>query len=192
MIASLHGILASQKSDHVVVVVQGVGYKVYVPFNTIHADEGGVVDLLTLMIVREDAITLYGFATEAEREAFEKLISVTGVGPRIALGILGAMSLDRLYSAVAGGQTESFSRVPGVGKKTAEKIIFELKSKIKGADGLVPAATGGANDVNSDVMEALISFGYSSSEAAQAIKAIPADVPNDFEERMRRALAFFV
>lgn len=192
MIASLQGVLAAHKSDHAVVVVNGVGFKVHVPLNTITADIGQEVMLLTLMIVREDAITLYGFSSESEREAFEKLISVTGVGPRIALAILGTMSLDRLYSAVAGGQADAFSRVPGVGKKIAEKIIFELKSKIKGADGLVPASAGGASDVNRDVMEALISFGYSASEANEAIKAIPADVPNDFEERMRRALSYFV
>ncbi len=190
MIASLEGKLASILSDRVVITVGGVGYLVYVPFNTLTSAVGDAIFLHTILIVREDSLTLYGFSTITEREMFEKLITVSGVGPRMALNILGTMSLDRLHSAIAGGQAEAFTRVPGVGKKTAEKIIFELKGKIKGADGLINAPA--FNDVNKDVLDALISFGYSVSEAQAAINAIPIDTVNEFEERMRLALQYFV
>jgi len=142
------------------------------------------------MIVREDAITLYGFGTLAERETFEPLISVSGVGPKMALAILGTLSIERLRTAVSSHQVETLTRVPGIGKKTAEKIIFELKDKLKGADGLIGAAP--LTDVNKDVLDALISFGYSVSEAQAALASIPPDTPNEFEERMRQALAYFV
>lgn len=190
MIASLRGVVGSSSFDHLVVVVGGIGFKVYVPFNTVAAVDGEDVFLHTLMIVREDAITLYGFGTPAERETFERLISVSGVGPKMALAVLGTLSIDRLRTAVASHQVETLTRVPGIGKKTAEKIIFELKDKLKGADGLISAAP--LTDVNKDVLDALTSFGYSVSEAQAALAAIPPDTPNEFEERMRQALAYFV
>ena len=190
MIASLQGKLADVYADHVVVVVGGVGFKVAVPLNSIAHSVGDEVYLHTLMIVREDSIALYGFNSIADREIFERLISVSGVGPKMALSILGVMPVDRLRSAVAGGQPEAFTRVPGVGKKTAEKIVFELKDKLKGADGLIAASA--FTDVNKDVMDALISFGYSVAEAQAALQSLPPDTPNDFEERMRRALQYFV
>lgn len=190
MIASLQGKLADVHADHVVIVVGGVGFRVSVPVNSIASTVGEEVHLHTIMLVREDSITLYGFNTTADREIFERLISVSGVGPKMALSILGVMSIDRLRSAIAGGQPEAFTRVPGVGKKTAEKIVFELKDKLKGADGLIAAAS--YSDVNKDVMDALISFGYSVAEAQAALQSLPPDLPNDFEERMRRALQYFV
>jgi Holliday junction DNA helicase RuvA len=190
MIASLEGTLAAIKADHVVVVVNGVGYKVFAPVNV----AGGAVDnrifLWTYLIVREDALTLYGFNTEAERDMFEKLISVSGVGPRTALAVLSTMSLDRLITAIASGSVDGFARIPGVGKKTAEKIIFELKNRIGGGDGLIPASN--VSDVTRDVLEALIGLGYSASESQLAIRSIPGDVPDDFEERLRRALQYFI
>ncbi|MDL1899532.1 Holliday junction branch migration protein RuvA [Anaerolineae bacterium CFX9] len=192
MIASLSGQVTHIGFDHLVVVVGGVGFKVYVPFNTVPAALGDSISLFTLLIVREDALTLYGFGTTHEREIFERLISVNGVGPRIALAILGTMSIERLTTAVASGQHEALTRVPGIGKKTAEKIVFELRDKLTGADGLIPAASGGLSDINKDVMDALTSFGYSVSEAQAAIKSIPLDTPDDFEERLRRALQYFV
>jgi len=190
MIASLHGTVGSASFDHLVVVVGGIGFKVFVPFNTVTVNQGDDVFLHTLMIVREDAITLYGFGTLAERETFELLISVSGVGPKMALAILGTLSIERLRTAVSSHQVETLTRVPGIGKKTAEKIIFELKDKLKGADGLIGAAP--LTDVNKDVLDALISFGYSVSEAQAALASIPPDTPNEFEERMRQALAYFV
>lgn len=190
MIASLQGKLADLHADHVVIVVGGVGFRVSVPINSVTAMVGEEIYLHTIMLVREDSITLYGFNTPADRELFERLISVSGVGPKLALSILGVMPVERLHSAVAGGQPEAFTRVPGVGKKTAEKIIFELKDKLRGVDGLIVASA--YTDVNKDVIDALTSFGYSIAEAQAAIQSLPPDMPNDFEERMRRALQYFV
>ncbi|MCS7069900.1 MAG: Holliday junction branch migration protein RuvA [Anaerolinea sp.] len=190
MIASLRGIVASSSFDHLVVVVGGVGFKVYVPLNAVSVREGDEIFLHTLMIVREDSITLYGFSSPAEREIFERLLSVTGVGPKMALAVLGTLSIERLRTAVASQQIDVLTRVPGIGKKTAEKILFELKDKLKGADGLISVAP--LSDVNKDVLDALTAFGYSVSEAQAALAAIPPDTPDDFEERMRRALAYFV
>lgn len=190
MIASLEGKVAASYSDHVVVVVGGVGFKVFVPRNTVNVLEGDEVMLHTEMIVREDSIALYGFVTLAERDTFDRLITVSGVGPRLALAILGTMTIDSLRNAVGSGQPELLTRVPGIGKKMAEKIVFELKDKLRGADGLISATA--VSDVNKDVLDALIGFGYSIAEAQEALASLPPDTPENFEERMRRALQFFV
>lgn len=189
MIASIEGVVAASYADHVVVVVNGIGYKIFVPRSTILSD-GEKVYLHTEMIVREDSITLFGFASLAERDTFVRLITVSGVGPKLATAILGTMSVDSLRNAVASGQPELLTRVPGVGKKMAEKIVFELKDKLKGADGLISSSA--MTDVNKDVLDALTAFGYSISEAQAALAAIPPETPNNFEERMRRALQYFV
>jgi len=189
MIASVEGRVAASYADHLVVVVGGVGFKIFVPRNTI-VMEGENVHLHTEMIVREDMIALYGFASLAERDTFNRLISVSGVGPKLALSVLGTMSIDSLRNAVSTGQPELLTRVPGVGKKMAEKIVFELKDKLKGADGLI--SSGAVTDVNRDVLDALTGFGYSIAEAQAALEALPPDTPNNFEERMRRALQYFV
>jgi Holliday junction DNA helicase RuvA len=189
MIASLRGTLEDIGRDHIVVAVHGVGFKVFVPFGVINAGIGDEITLQTLLIVREDALALYGFPSKAEREYFEHLISVTGVGPKLALSILSVMSIDRLHSAVAAGQVEAFTHVPGIGKKTAEKIIFELKDKLTGADGL--AAVALASEADKDVLDALVSLGYSAAEAQAALRSIPPSTPQNFEERMRRALQYF-
>src|SRR5664279_2849348 len=190
MIASVEGKVAAIYADHLVVVVGGIGFKVFVPRNTIVAREGDEVQLHTEMIVREDLIALYGFASLAERDTFTRLITVSGVGPKLALSVLGTMSIDSLHNAVASGQPELLMRVPGIGKKMGEKIVFELKGKLKGADGLIRAGT--LSDVNRDVLDALVGFGYSIAEAQSALEALPPDTPNNFEERMRRALQYFV
>lgn len=189
MIALLQGVVASQKPDHLVVLVSGVGFKVYVPVNT-YAAEGEHITLHTLMIVREDLIALYGFSAPEEREVFERLIAVSGVGPRTAIAVIGTLGIDRLRSAVAGGQVDVLSRVPGVGRKTGEKIILELKDKLKGADGLIAAAP--LSDVNRDVLDALIGLGYSPAEAQSALNSIPTGTPDSFEERLRLALQYFM
>lgn len=189
MIALLQGVVASQKPDHLVVLVSGVGFKVYVPVNT-YAAEGEVITLHTHMIVREDLIALYGFSSTDEREIFERLIAVSGVGPRTAVAVVGTLGIDRLRTAVASGQVDVLSRVPGVGRKTGEKIILELKDKLKGADGLI--AAGPLSDVNRDLLDALANFGYTPAEAQSAVNSIPAGTPDDFEERMRLALQYFM
>lgn len=189
MIALLHGIVASQKPDHLVVLVSGVGFKVFVPVNT-YAAEGEAITLHTLMIVREDLIALYGFGTTDEREVFERLIAVSGVGPRTAVSVIGTLGIDRLRTAVASGQVDVLSRVPGVGRKTGEKIILELKDKLKGADGLIAAAP--MSDVSRDVLDALTGLGYTPAEAQSALNSIPAGTSDSFEERLRLALQYFM
>ena len=189
MIALLHGIVASQKPDHLVVLVSGVGFKVFVPVNT-YAAEGEAITLHTLMIVREDLIALYGFSTTDEREVFERLIAVSGVGPRTAVSVIGTLGIDRLRTAVASGQVDVLSRVPGVGRKTSEKIILELKDKLKGADGLIAAAP--MSDVSRDVLDALTGLGYTPAEAQSALNSIPAGTSDSFEERLRLALQYFM
>lgn len=190
MIASIQGIVASTHVDHVVVVVSGMGFKVYAPFSALAHPVGDEIFLHTILIVREDALTLYGFPTLSEREVFERLITVSGVGPRSALAILSTLSIDHLRSAVASGQPEMLTRVPGIGKKTAEKIVFELKDKFKGVDGLI--AVGAFDTTDQDVLDALVALGYSIAEAQAAIAAIKPGSAESFEERMRLALQYFV
>jgi Holliday junction DNA helicase RuvA len=192
MIASVHGEIAATAADHVVIVVGGVGYKVYVPIATVTASVGETVTLHTSMIVREDLIALYGFSSTQERDLFDRLISVSGVGPRLAMSILGGVSLERIYTAISSGQPEAFGRIPGVGKKTAEKIIFELRDKLKMPAGVLPAGAGSAASIDRDVIEALVNLGYSASESSTAVRAIPSDAPLDFSERLRIALGFLI
>jgi Holliday junction DNA helicase RuvA len=189
MISMLQGLVASQKPDHLVVLVGGVGFKVYVPSN-LYASEGEPITLQTTLIVREDMLALYGFGSPEEREVFEKLIAVSGVGPRTAIAVVGVLGIDRLRNAVATGQVDVLSKVPGVGRKTGEKIILELKDKLKGGDGLIAAAP--LTDVNRDLLDALVNFGYSAVEAQSALNSIPVGTPDDFEERLRLALQYFM
>ncbi len=190
MIASIEGWVSSSHADHVIVVVNGIGYKVFVPeaasFDEVNRE---LVYLNTVMIVREDALSLYGFRTVSEREIFETLLKVNGVGPRMALAILGTISVDNLRNAVLSERAELLTRVPGVGKKTAQKIVFELKDKL--AAGLDVAPVVLMNDVNTEVMDALVALGYSIVEAQTAIQSLPKDAPDDIEARIRLALQFF-
>lgn len=189
MIASLQGKVASTHSDHVIIVVNGVGYRVYAPHSTLERLDAGEVFLHTEMIVREDAINLYGFATLAERDLFDTLLKVNGIGPRMALSILSAISVDQLRSAIFSERAEILMRVPGVGKKTAQKIVFELKDKL--AAGLESAPAMAFDDTNSNVVDALVALGYSIVEAQTAIQALPPDAPNTVEDRIRLALQYF-
>jgi Holliday junction DNA helicase RuvA len=190
MIASLEGIVAGSSADYVILVVQGVGFQVYATGEVTAAAPGDALLLHTVLIVREDALTLFGFKTTAERDLFNLITSVSGIGPRLGLSILSHMSLERLRQAVFNKQPELLTRVPGIGKKLAEKIVFELRDKLRGAAEAVPA--GEASNVDVDVIEALLTFGYNQGEAQAAVRAIPADTPQDFEERMRAALAYFM
>jgi Holliday junction DNA helicase RuvA len=190
MIALIHGTVAAAAADYVILMTNGVGYRVYTTAATAAAAEGTELLLHTELIVREDSMTLYGFTTLAERDLFNLITSVSGIGPRLGLSILSHMSLDRLRQAVLSKQPELLTRVPGIGKKLAEKIVFELRDKLRGAADVPPS--GAAADVNADVLEALLTFGYSQSEAQAAVKAIPPETANDFEERMRVALGYFM
>lgn len=147
--------------------------------------------LYTHLIVREDLLALYGFETEQEREYFILLLGVNGVGPRLALSVLSTLSVDAIRRAIASEQSEVFARVPGVGKRTAQKILLHLQDKVKAVDeyGLGIQAFGNADE---SVLEALTALGYSVVEAQSAIQSIPRDAPqDDVEERLRLALQYF-
>ncbi|MBN1965753.1 MAG: Holliday junction branch migration protein RuvA [Anaerolineae bacterium] len=190
MIASVQGQVIHIGDDHVVVQVGGVGLRVLVP-RTIHDYIDGLgsrVNLHTVLIVREDALTLYGFAEEEERQVFATLINVSGVGPKLALAILSTLSLSQLRHSITQGEANLLTRVPGIGKKTAEKIAFELKDRLIPD---VPSELAGLADVDSDVLDALTSLGYSIVEAQAAIQSIPRDASQSLEDRVRLALAYF-
>lgn len=190
MIASVQGKVAAVHKDHLVILVGGIGLKVYAPHTALdHLDAGDETFLYTMLIVREDLFALYGFAAAVEREIFEALLKVNGVGPRLALAILSTISVDHLRSAVYGEKADILMRVPGVGKKTAQKIVLDLKDKLR-AD-LADAPVLAFDDVNTDVMDALVALGYSIVEAQTAIQALPTDAPNTVEDRVRLALQFF-
>jgi len=194
MISSLNGNIREIQSDSLVLEINGVGYLVYVPaILRDHHQVGESVFLYTYMVVRQDSISLYGFETREGREYFTYLLSVDGIGPRLALAVLSTLSPDAIRRAVFHEQPEVFSRVPGVGRKTAQKILLQLQDKVKAEAGLEPVATGLAalSDVDTEVIDALTSLGYSIVEAQAALQSIPRDSPKDVETRLRLALQYF-
>lgn len=190
MIASLNGRIADKGSDFAVIEVGGMGFQVYVP--SPHIDElriGETVFLFTYLVVREDSLTLYGFANVEERDFFNLLIGVSGVGPRLALATLSTLNPDAIRRAVFSEQPEIFTRVPGIGKKGAQKISLHLQDRIQAVDGLDPVAM--MDDIDTQVLEAMIALGYSVVEAQAALQTIPRDAPDDIETRIRLALQYF-
>jgi len=177
MIGRLSGTLLEKNPPMVLVDVGGVGYEVDVPMSTFYdlPAAGQKVVLLVQQVVREDAHLLYGFLTAGERDAFRELIKVAGVGPRTALAVLSGMSVGDLARAVAAQESARLVKVPGIGKKTAERLLLELKGRL--APELPGVAGRGAVDESgADVLRALLALGYSEREAALAVKQLPADV----------------
>lgn len=176
MIGRLQGTLAEKNPPQVLVDCNGVGYEVDVPMSTFYnlPAPGDKVTLLTHFVVREDAQILFGFGTASEREAFRQLIRISGVGPRTALAVLSGMSVADIAQAVTAQDGSRLVKVPGIGKKTAERLLLELKGKI-GAD-LGNAAAGPASDAQADIQQALLALGYSDKEASTALKALPKEV----------------
>ena len=175
MIGRLHGKLLEKNPPQILIDVSGVGYEVDVPMSTFCnlPEVGGELTLHTHFVVREDAQLLYGFATLAERAVFRALIKISGVGPKIALALLSGITVDQLKDAVDRGETGLLTRVPGIGKKTAERLVLELKGKLAGTGAATAAVpTSGAR---ADVAAALIALGYSEREAAAATKKLPED-----------------
>ncbi|CAJ0777569.1 Holliday junction ATP-dependent DNA helicase RuvA [Ralstonia psammae] len=175
MIGRIAGTLIEKNPPHLVVDCHGVGYEIDVPMSTFYnlPATGEKVVLLTQQIVREDAHLLYGFGTAAERETFRQLIKISGIGARIALAVLSGMSVAELAQAVTLQEAGRLTRIPGIGKKTAERLLLELKGKL-GADlGAVPGGPAVSDDAV-DVLNALLALGYSDKEAALAIKQVPA------------------
>ncbi len=175
MIGRLQGLLAEKNPPQVLVDCNGVGYEVNVPMSTFYnlPGLGEKVTLLTQFVVREDAQILYGFGAAAEREAFRQLVKISGVGPRTALSVLSGMSVGELSQAITLQEAGRLIKVPGIGKKTAERLLLELKGKL-GADIGLPTSL--ASDAQADILQALLALGYSDKEAAVSLKALPADV----------------
>ena len=175
MIGRLAGTLVAKNPPQLLVDVGGVGYEVDVPMSTFYnlPHAGERISLLTHFVVREDAQILYGFGTAEERVAFRQLIKISGVGPRMALGVLSGLSVNELAQAITLQDAGRLVKIPGIGKKTAERLLLELKGKL-GADIAMPAHA--STDAQADILQALVALGYSDKEAALALKALPKDV----------------
>ena len=189
MIAALEGEVLSTGDDYLVLGVGGVGFKVFVPGAIAQQNRpGDHLSLHTHLVVREDALILFGFETESERDFFILLLGVNGIGPRTSLAILSSLSVDTIRRAVLNEQAEVFSRVSGVGKKNAQKILIYLQGKVSGeiSGGLMPF-----EDTDTAVIEALTGLGYSVVEAQTALQSLPKDAPKDVETRIRLALQYF-
>jgi Holliday junction DNA helicase RuvA len=190
VIASLRGKLQAFGADWAVIDVNGVGFKVFMPTSTLAelGRKGEEVELYTHLYLREDNAALYGFSTPEELGLFQTLIGVSRLGPKLALAMLSAMSAEKLAMAIATGSADLLAEIPGVGKKTAQRIILELKEKI-GAGWAAPPPE--LAQENADVLAALTALGYSVREASRAIAAIPPDPALSLEEKIKAALGFF-
>lgn len=177
MIGKLTGTLLEKNPPEVLVDCHGVGYEVQVPMSTFYnlPNVGQPISLLTHFIVREDAQLLYGFATAHERQTFRQLIKISGVGPRMALSLLSGLSIEELVQAVATQDTGRLVKVPGIGKKTAERLLLELKGKLGDAVVGTPGAAV-QSDAQADILQALLALGYSDKEASACLKQLPADI----------------
>ncbi|MEA9977002.1 MULTISPECIES: Holliday junction branch migration protein RuvA [unclassified Pseudomonas] len=198
MIGRLRGFLAEKQPPHLVLDVNGVGYELEVPMSTLYRlpHVGEPVTLHTHLVVREDAHLLYGFFEKRERELFRELIRLNGVGPKLALALMSGLEVDELVRCVQAQDTSALTRIPGVGKKTAERLLVELKDRFKawesvpGSFTLVsngPSAAPQVATAESDAVSALISLGYKPQEASKAVSAIK-DKNLSSEDLIRRAL----
>lgn len=176
MIARLKGVLLEKTPPHVVIDCNGVGYECEVPMSTFYnlPAIGETLVVLTHFVVREDAQLLYGFGTERERATFRQLLKVNGIGAKSALSILSGLSVEDLIQAIALQETGLLTRVPGVGKKTAERLLLELKDKFS-VEGLVGQANA-PKSAASDILNALVSLGYNEKEALMTVKQLASDV----------------
>jgi Holliday junction DNA helicase RuvA len=191
MIASVSGSLQKVEENAVLINVNGIGLRVFVPISVINSlgSVGHHVDLHTSLIVREDGFALYGFLTEEEKRIFELLKGVSGIGPRLALAVLNTLSPDLLAGAIQRDDPDVIASVPGVGKKTAQKIVLELKGRLLPVD--LPPGLAAISSLDTEIIEAMTTMGFSIVEAQAALQSIPAGAPDDIEERLRLALAYF-
>ncbi len=190
MIAAIEGTLISKGANAIIVKAGPVSLTVNVPGSTLSrlGPAGSEVTLHTHLHVREDNISLYGFSSRQEMILFEQLITVSGIGPKVALSLLTTLSTEQMVSAIISGNADLLSQVPGIGKKTAGRIVLELKGKLEG-DWQLPAGMTGA--AHSDVAAALTALGYGAAEAARAAASVPQESGLSLEERVRQALAYF-
>ena len=199
MIGRLRGTLAEKQPPHLIIDVNGVGYELEVPMTTLYRLPrlGETVTVHTHLVVREDAHLLYGFHEKRERELFRELIRLNGVGPKLALALMSGLEADELVRCVQAQDTSALVRVPGVGKKTAERLLVELKDRFKAwetspamfalvSDGPLPVS--GASTAEADAVSALVSLGYKPQEASKAVSAIKDKAGLSSEELIRRSL----
>ena len=186
MIGRIQGILVEKNFPQVIISCNGVGYEIDVPMSTFYPlpRTGEEVTLLTHLVVREDAHLLYGFVTAGERAAFRQLLRISGVGPKVALSVLSGMSVDDLSAAVSAGDSARLTKIPGIGKKTAERLVLELRDKLPKTISVVRSADAAA--AGSDVLNALLALGYNEREAATAVKQVPAEL--QLPDAIRNAL----
>ena len=187
MIGRISGKLIEKNPPQILVDVGGVGYEIDVPMSTFYnlPEIGAGVTLLTHFVVREDAQLLYGFLTAAERSVFRLLIKISGIGARTALSILSGMTVQTLAQAIAAQDSAMLTRIPGIGKKTAERLVLELKGKL-GADLEGVSLAGAQSEAKSDIVSALVALGYSERESIAAAKKLPEDI--SVSEGIRQAL----
>jgi holliday junction DNA helicase RuvA len=192
VIARLRGVIARKSVQDVIVDVSGVGYKVHIPLSTFYklGHENEPVSLLIHTHVREDALSLFGFLTDHEQLLFERLISVSGVGPRLAVNILSGIDATELLEALRGSDVARLTRVPGVGKKTAERLVLELKDKLPAPAAPAEAPAAAPRSTKDDLLSALANLGYSRPEAEKGVdRALRDDAGAPFEDLLRRTLA---
>lgn len=197
MIGFIKGILAEKGSGYIIVDVNGVGYEIFVPANSgaYMAAEGQEIMVHTMMMVREDDVSLYGFSKKGEKDAFKKLITVSGVGAKAAISILSAFTLDQLQQAIVFEDAKTLTKANGIGKKTAERIVLELKDKFsaEGQDGVPQTSEdlmtdqNGAANGRAEAVNALIALGYSRGEATSALASVK-ETNLSAEEYIRQAL----
>ena len=199
MIALIRGTLAYKSIDHVIIDVGGVGYRLFIPLSTFYAlPENGEVSFYTHTHVREDALLLYGFLTLEEKYLFVVLIGISGIGPKLAINILSHIPAAELKNAIAAGDVKRLSGLPGIGKKTAERLVLELKDKIGAvemplaATGASPTAGQSSGDLVNDVISALINLGYKENQARKVLESMELAPGTSMEDALKGALKVLV
>ena len=194
MITSIQGILESRRAGYVIVRVGGFSIRIFAPTTTSNrlGEVGSEVSLYTHFYVREDGMALYGFSSEEDRDAFEQLIGISGVGPKLALALLSMMDAQTFYQAIANEDQERLALTPGVGKKLAARLVLELKGKLPSLGALGSnGALSPSGKLQTEVLEALMGLGFTSAEAQAALSKIPQDQPMTLEEQITFALRSF-
>ncbi len=190
MIASIKGEIKEKDEASLVIEIGGIGFRVFAPNRICIANNlGDQISLFTHLVVREDNLSLYGFEDREERDLFQQLIKVSGIGPKTALAILSTLSVEKIYQAVIEEKPLLFNQVPGIGSKTSQKLVLLLKDRLKETGRNINLM--GIRDVHMELLEALTGLGYSIVEAQAAIQSLPKDAPDDLESQLRMALQYF-